>query len=195
MIMPISKGDKLSLVHRNKISEGLKGHFVSEETKEKIRQAHLGKKLSKEHIRKIVEVRIKNNSYIPWNKGKKLGFIPKMAFKKGNKKSENAYKFPIGSNHPNWKDGISKNKKYRSWIKNKRNRLKRSNGGSHTFGEWKALKAQYNWTCPVCGKSEPEIILTEDHIIPISRGGLDDIENLQPLCQSCNSKKNNKIIK
>ena len=65
--------------------------------------------------------------------------------------------------------------------------------GSHTQGEWELLKKQYAYTCPACGKSEPEITLTEDHVIPLSKGGSDYIENIQPLCKSCNSKKHTDI--
>lgn len=101
----------------------------------------------------------------------------------------------FGNVNGSWKDGRSGNKKYRSWIKNKRNRDKRKNEGHHTFGEWENLKAQYNWTCPCCRKKEPEIKLTEDHRIPVSRGGSENIENIQPLCGSCNSRKATKIIK
>ncbi len=70
---------------------------------------------------------------------------------------------------------------------------KKGNSGSHTLGEWETLKAQYNWTCPFCKKAEPKIKLTEDHIIPLSKGGSDNIENIQPLCLICNCKKYNKI--
>ena len=45
--------------------------------------------------------------------------------------------------------------------------------------------------CPCCGKKKK---LTEDHIIPIKKNGTDYINNIQPLCQSCNSKKHIKII-
>ena len=108
--------------------------------------------------------------------------------------------------HPNWRGRkcyseeelrqrkILRNKK-RAFKEKRREIRKLGNGGSHTFGDWQTLKAQYNWTCPACKRKESEIKLTEDHIIPISRGGSDNIENIQPLCGSCNSKKRTLIVK
>ena len=95
----------------------------------------------------------------------------------------------VGEKNVNWKGGISKGKGYSGFITRRRNLKKLGNGGSHTIGDWDNLKAQYNWTCPACKRSEPEIKLTADHIIPLSKGGSDDIINIQPLCGSCNSKK------
>ena len=66
--------------------------------------------------------------------------------------------------------------------------------GSHTDEEWQELKAFYDFKCLRCGKQEPEIKLTRDHVIPLTQGGSDSIDNVQPLCTRCNSKKNNKHI-
>lgn len=76
---------------------------------------------------------------------------------------------------------------------NRKSRLRGANG-NHTFKEWEKLKNECNYTCQLCFKKEPEIILTRDHIIPISKGGNNYISNIQPLCISCNSSKKDKIL-
>jgi 5-methylcytosine-specific restriction endonuclease McrA len=77
---------------------------------------------------------------------------------------------------------------------NRRRALKLASEGSHTEKEWEELKAFYDYKCLRCGKQEPDIKLTCDHIIPLTQGGSDSISNVQPLCVRCNSKKNNKHI-
>lgn len=63
--------------------------------------------------------------------------------------------------------------------------------GKHTLKEWIELCRNVNGKCVAC---HVEAKLTKDHIIPLSKGGTDYIDNIQPLCVSCNSKKGNKYI-
>ena len=47
--------------------------------------------------------------------------------------------------------------------------------------------------CRYCGKQPPEVCLEVDHVIPSSKGGTDDPENLTTACFDCNSGKSNKM--
>ena len=46
--------------------------------------------------------------------------------------------------------------------------------------------------CALCGRGADEVVLEVDHIVPRSRGGTDNQENLQVLCRECNSGKSNR---
>jgi 5-methylcytosine-specific restriction endonuclease McrA len=63
---------------------------------------------------------------------------------------------------------------------------KRGANGSHTLDDFKVLCQLFRGRCVKCLKVKP---LTRDHIVPISKGGTDNIDNIQPMCQSCNSSK------
>ena len=75
-----------------------------------------------------------------------------------------------------------------------RRRARLSDAGHFTAIEWSLLKASYAYTCLACGRGEPEIRLTVDHVVPLVQGGSNTIGNIQPLCRSCNSRKHDKTI-
>lgn len=57
--------------------------------------------------------------------------------------------------------------------------------------EWRRLCARHDDRCAYCGEVRT---LTQDHVIPIVRGGRHAIGNLLPACQSCNSSKGTKLL-
>lgn len=67
-------------------------------------------------------------------------------------------------------------------------RQARLNGapGSHTVAEWRAKLAEHGGRCTYCGRTGR---MTRDHVIPVSRGGTNDIGNIVPACLPCNSGK------
>jgi len=151
---------------------------------------NIGRKLTQKHRSVLSETKTgkKNPSYIDgraYHKCMDCGKITRSKFRC----RQCFLKFFVGSNCPRWKGGYEN----RLWHNNRRRIIKLQNGGFHTLGEWEHLKALYNWTCPKCWKKEPQITLSRDHIIPLSKGGSDDIKNIQPLCRSCNSRKSNKL--
>src|SRR5215210_523590 len=64
--------------------------------------------------------------------------------------------------------------------------------GDFTVEEFEPLCEKYGNACLRCG--DRDALLTPDHVIPLSLGGSNRIENIQPLCLSCNSWKDIKGI-
>lgn len=72
--------------------------------------------------------------------------------------------------------------------------LEKGARGKVTAIQFQKLKEKYNFTCLCCGRKEPEIKITHDHVKPLAIGGENTIENSQPLCRSCNCRKGKKWI-
>lgn len=177
--------------------KGIKKPPFSVEHKHKLSLARLGKKNSE-------ETKMRISKSLKGHRGYMLG---KNHTQETRKKMSEA---KSGENNSAWKGGISVGdnraayfKEYKkAWVKNnyekvlhnnlRRQAMKKGAEGSHTLIEWAAMKKNYGFECPCCHRKEQEIKLTQDHILPLSLGGSDSIDNIQPLCGSCNSRKNNK---
>lgn len=68
-----------------------------------------------------------------------------------------------------------------------RRAMKYNNGGKFTAREWLDLLDSYKHTCVRCKCTN--CALEADHIKPLSKGGSNSIDNIQPLCAKCNNWK------
>jgi len=74
----------------------------------------------------------------------------------------------------------------------KRDARKAGNGGSYTVQQWIEVCEMQGYKCNMCYNWFE--MLTIDHIHPISKGGTNNIENIQGLCSFCNNSKKDKLI-
>lgn len=59
-----------------------------------------------------------------------------------------------------------------------------------TAAQWAAIKEAYDLRCAYCG--ERVEVLTQDHVLALSKGGAHTATNIVPACKSCNSRKNDR---
>jgi 5-methylcytosine-specific restriction endonuclease McrA len=79
----------------------------------------------------------------------------------------------------------------RDRVRKARNRAKSFGITEHfTLEQWLNLRKLCGEKCVSCKEAKP---LTVDHIVPLSEGGSNTIDNIQPLCKSCNSSKLKKV--
>ena len=72
-------------------------------------------------------------------------------------------------------------------IKEQRRRAReRQLPSTLTAVQWNQIKEEFNGECAYCGEKKP---LTQEHFMPLSKGGEYTHNNIIPSCQSCNSSK------
>ncbi|MFP5502596.1 MAG: HNH endonuclease [Candidatus Sericytochromatia bacterium] len=59
--------------------------------------------------------------------------------------------------------------------------------GRHSQPQWEARLKSYQYRCAYCGTGERALV--KEHVVPVSAGGTNDIDNLVPACQPCNARK------
>ena len=157
---------------------------------------HLGKKQSakaRENMR-LAWIKRKERGGTAWNKG--LIGLPRHSTETRLKmsKTHKQLKHTYGC----WKDGISYNharylRDYRKRNPEQTKIQRKKDDLLHkgiNIEDWQDILWEYGTNCLRCGN--PKITL--DHIIPVSIKKINNYDNYQPLCQSCNSWKHTKII-
>jgi 5-methylcytosine-specific restriction endonuclease McrA len=170
--------------------KGSKGFPLSEETKRKISLANKGKWIKfncdyckKENEEKESHFKKKNKHFCNIKcyalfRKEKMSFMEQPAYKGIRKENQSKQIY-----HLNY---CRKNPKRISHLKSIRYAREKGAIGSHTLEMWENLKIEFDNKCAFCRKKTN---LTKDHIIPLSEGGTNFIDNIQPLCRNCNSRK------
>lgn len=107
-----------------------------------------------------------------------------------NKQYRSDHKQHIGNLRKIWNKSEAGKAARKVARQNRRARIKASEG-SFTTQEWLDVQSKYDNKCLACGTTHN---ITPDHVIPLSRGGSNTIDNIQPLCLPCNMEKGTQII-
>lgn len=121
-------------------------------------------------------------------------------------KTENADYIRERAREQYWRDPAARYKKQCEWRaanpervrelvrrngQRRRARLLDSCSPGVTSAQWRSICEAHGFCCAYCGAEDK---LTIDHVVPISRGGLDAPDNVVPACKSCNSSKGAKTL-
>lgn len=91
------------------------------------------------------------------------------------------------------------NKKWRaenpqkaSIIKRNYKGRRRATGGNVTSQEWLDRLAEFNNHCAYCNTLDSNLEM--EHMVPLSRSGAHEIDNLVPACRRCNAEKHTQTL-
>ncbi len=98
-----------------------------------------------------------------------------------------------------WRSANDEGYRAKNSVRNVRRRATRINSPSEKYTREQALE-KTDGKCGLCGKEidlslryPNPLCFTYDHILPVSKGGNNLLENIQPAHFSCNCSKNNKV--
>lgn len=82
---------------------------------------------------------------------------------------------------------------HRKAAKHRRRARKANAGGTYNQNDIKLMRKACHNKCYYCGSKFVDDRFHVDHIVPLSRGGTNSLENLVLACPHCNQTKNNKL--
>lgn len=111
-----------------------------------------------------------------------------------NKKSDNERTRKWKSEHKDYISDYNLQYKKEHWetikaqLKGRRvvRRAKLAINSTLTAREWAALQSAWGQRCAYCKTKSP---LSQDHVVPVSKGGDHTLENVVPACLECNIQK------
>lgn len=182
---------------RNKHNESRKDKNAAQTRAWEKRNPEKFKKYKREYSKRYrVEKPEKHKAWQKKYDSSKSRKAQKELYRKENRNKINLYKSEWDKSNPEKLAEYYKryNKTHQPRIirnTKQRARLKRENGGSFSWKEWVDLCEKYGNKCLWCGEKKE---LTVDHVIPLVKGGRNEIKNIQPLCRGCNSRKHDRIL-
>jgi 5-methylcytosine-specific restriction endonuclease McrA len=133
--------------------------------------------------RECNQCRNKKNLLLLWKKGIKK----RQTIKDESDTGKEAKRKKKNAQNKMWRE-----KNPEKWkISNRANKHRRRAAGAVDINLWNLKLRLLDYSCACCGIKEN---ITIDHILPISKGGSNSIDNLQPLCLTCNKTKFTKHI-
>lgn len=155
----------------------------------------VNEKLEKERQKKILEIKEKRSEeYKPKTREQKLEFSKKHKEKnyKNRKARQKQYRKHIGYAHID-KYRKSPKGQIAEFNRNQKRRAKeQAQGNGITVEQWTEMMQYFGWKCAYSGETLNKKMRSVDHIIPLDKGGANEIWNLVPMNKFYNSSKHTK---
>ncbi len=104
------------------------------------------------------------------------------------------HKAKVQERNRKWKESNPERNNYNRRMENRLRKYRVKNAaGKFTVKEWESKVKEYNSCCAYCSQSIIDDEITIDHVMPLSKSGTNNIDNLVPSCLPCNVRKYNSV--